>query len=295
VGSPIQVTNGPSPASDPSWVTYTPLPGDDPPVTTQDIAYRTDELGTTYLNVIENAYLDDGTTPMLPFDGTDGVVYPLTGDPGGDASPAFSPRGDRLAYDSTSSDPAGINRDIHLMFDTSGPLTPEPDPYAPDPAEDSHPSWEGRPDCALPIPHLPTPAPVTRTDHTKRSGPSTGGATPSGQSDGGGPSGSNNGGPAPTKKTSKRLTVRLSKMRSTGHDERRRVRFTLTLNSAAKARIKLLRGRHPISNRVFRLHRGANPLTIRVPRRTRGGVYRLTIKAVGATTVRLSRRVRIPC
>jgi hypothetical protein len=72
------------------------------------------------------------------------------------------------------------------------------------------------------------------------------------------------------------------------------VRVTLILSRGAKARVKLVRGRRTIVNRVFTLHKGANRLALRVPRRAHAGTYRITIKAVGGNTVRLSRTVRLP-
>src|SRR3954452_8945273 len=86
---PIQITRGPAPAADPTWVAHSALSNEDPVQLAHELIYRTDELGTSFLDdlVHDFATVDDNALP-LPYDGTDGTVWPLTGDPGGDASPA---------------------------------------------------------------------------------------------------------------------------------------------------------------------------------------------------------------
>jgi hypothetical protein len=106
------------------------------------------------------------------------------------------------------------------------------------------------------------------------------GPTPGGP--GGGPSGNR-----PLRARVVRLVVR-------GHGRKRTVLIRLEVNAPSSVRGTLLKGRHRVTTRRWRVAAGTPLLRLRVPRRTRPGVYRVRLSIRGAGQVRqLSQRVRI--
>ncbi len=287
VEPPVQVTRPPTVASEPSWFHYT-MPDEGEPMSrlAHQLAYRTAAFDTTYLDILEHAYDADGPPPATPFETT--TVLPLTGDPGGDGAPSWSPLGSDIVYDSTRGDPAGLNRDIHVLrSEGSQPLMSAP-ALTTSLATDVNPAWQGAPQCAQAMPRLPVPAPVVRTKKQKPDGGGGGGNSGSGSG-----SGSEGSRPGQRPNTASRLTVRGVRVKATGRRGRRRVTITLTINRPARATIRLLRGRRAVARRTFRLHRGRNRLAVRVPRSARRGHYRVSIRIPGARPRTIVRSVRL--
>src|SRR3954454_3589977 len=56
LGAPIQVTHGTAPASDPTWVAYTAFTPEEPVQLQHDLVYRSDALGTTFLDDLVHAF-----------------------------------------------------------------------------------------------------------------------------------------------------------------------------------------------------------------------------------------------
>src|SRR5829696_7078246 len=107
------VATGPGDLFDPSWQTTNDFNFDDPPAPmsarprVNDIVFATAQFGTTFLDFVEEPWTlaADGlaTEPAVPF--AQGVAherFTLTGDPGGDSAPVWSPAGDRVAFERTT-------------------------------------------------------------------------------------------------------------------------------------------------------------------------------------------------
>jgi hypothetical protein len=187
-----QVTFGGGPKYNPTWASYSDthqISGEGP----HDIAYSVDEGGVRYLDVAEVGS-NDGPGVVNPFRvPADIRTYPLTGYPGGDTAPNWSPMGRNILFAST----AGIaNEDIYglgPMFAVpgtpislwwQGPATR----LTSDPARDTNPDWETSEQCSVMAPRPPLPAP------SRSAGGGDGGSGGGGGSSGGGGSGGGGGG-----------------------------------------------------------------------------------------------------
>jgi len=107
------VATGPGDLFDPSWQTTNDFDFADPPTPlsdrprVNDIVFATAQLGTTFLDFVEEPWTlaADGiaTEPAVPFaDGLARERFALTGDPGGDNAPMWSPSGGRVTFERTT-------------------------------------------------------------------------------------------------------------------------------------------------------------------------------------------------
>lgn len=181
-----QVTAGGGPKSDPTWASYS----DSHRVSLQgphDIAYSVEQGGRRYLDVAEVGS-NDGPAVTDPFrDSTAITTHALTGDPGDDTAPNWSPIGSNLVYASTA---GGANEDIYGLGAAFAPtsLTPWQGPstrLTTDPARDTNPDWEPYQQCSVMTPRPPIPAP-TRTPKPGGKGSGAGTGSSSGGGSGGG-------------------------------------------------------------------------------------------------------------
>jgi Ca2+-binding RTX toxin-like protein len=178
---------------DPTWANY----ADNNGVSLQgphDIAYSVEQGGKRYLDVAEVGSAD-GPEVADPFHDPAAIrTFPLTGDPGGDTAPNWSPIGFNVVYATTA---GGANEDIYGLGKRFAPASPIPwqGPamrLTTDPARDTNPDWEPFEQCSVMGPRPPIPAP-TRTANGRAQGGGPGANGNSGDDGGGGPSG---GGPS---------------------------------------------------------------------------------------------------
>ena len=159
-GAVHQVTFGDGPKFDPTWAIYSDrnfVSGAGP----HDIAYSVEDGGKRFLDVAEVGS-NDGPAVTNPFALPGDIrIYPLTGDPGGDSAPNWSPKGLDLVYASTA---GGANEDIYGLGSAfrPGSLTPWQGPatrLTTDRARDTNPDWQPYQQCSVMAPRPPLPAP----------------------------------------------------------------------------------------------------------------------------------------
>jgi Tol biopolymer transport system component len=159
-GAVHQVTFGGGPKFDPTWAIYSDrnfVSGAGP----HDIAYSVQQGGKRFLDVAELGS-NDGPAVTNPFAFPGDIrIYPLTGDPGGDSAPNWSPKGLDLVYASTA---GGANEDIYGLGSAfrPGSLTPWQGPatrLTTDRARDTNPDWQPYEQCSVMAPRPPLPAP----------------------------------------------------------------------------------------------------------------------------------------
>lgn len=168
-----QVTFGGGAKYDPTWANYADSHG----VSLQgphDIAYSVEQGGKRYLDVAEVGSVD-GPAVTDPFHEPGAIrTFPLTGDPGGDTAPNWSPIGLNVVYASTA---GGANEDLYGLGERFAPASSNPwqGPamrLTTDPARDTNPDWEPSEQCSVMVPRPPIPAPTrTANDAAKGGGP----------------------------------------------------------------------------------------------------------------------------
>jgi Ca2+-binding RTX toxin-like protein len=183
-GAAFQITHGGGDKRDPSWITHfvTDLPEQ------HQIVYSVEQGGRRYLDLAEHEIVDIDVPPFG--DPLAVLMRSLTGDPGDDTAPSWSPGANALVFATTD---GGSTPRLAIMrggeFD---PLRRQGDPVVPPAGDgDTNPDWEALSNCANPHPRMPAPAPVNRTP--KGSG---GGDTGGGSGGGGGGSPPSEPGPA---------------------------------------------------------------------------------------------------
>ena len=193
-GAPVapvhQVTSGGQPKHDPTWASYSDSNG----VSLQgphDIAYSVGQGGTRYLDVAEVGS-NAGPGVANPFHDAAAIrTFPLTGDPGGDTAPNWSPIGFNIVFASTAG--AG-NEDIYGLGSTFALGSPAPwqgpaTRLTADPARDTNPDWEPAQQCSVMGPRPPIPAPTRAHPGGGQGGGTPGGGHPGGGHPGGDPGG----------------------------------------------------------------------------------------------------------
>ncbi|MGI8594862.1 MAG: TolB family protein [Solirubrobacteraceae bacterium] len=107
VGGPARfITAGAKGHGDPSWWS-TPSAKPDP----SRILHVTTASGETYLDFIEQVQALTSGARFAPTSGPAPLLRQLTGDPGGDLAPSWSPQGDRVVFEGDRGKPG--NRDIY--------------------------------------------------------------------------------------------------------------------------------------------------------------------------------------
>lgn len=163
-GAVHQVTTGSAQKHDPTWANYS----DNQLVSLQgphDIAYSVEQDGSRYLDVAEVGS-NDGPPVTDPFHIPEDIrTYPLTGDPGGDSAPNWSPIGLSLVYASTA---GGTNEDIYGLGRQFAPMSPTPwqgpaTRLTTDVGRDTNPDWEPYQQCSVMSPRPPLPAPTRKS------------------------------------------------------------------------------------------------------------------------------------
>jgi hypothetical protein len=136
-GAPaMRATEGGGPKFDPSWAHLF-----DEYHRPHLILYSTEVAGTRYIDLLEDV------APGSPFSPSE--TWQLTGDPGGDGGPSWSPHGADMLFDSSRSG----NREIY-MADPDGENALR---LTDDPESDLNADWMPAPDCAGVSPRPPYP------------------------------------------------------------------------------------------------------------------------------------------
>ena len=273
-GAAQQVTSGPSPHTDPSWTRF-----DDG---SQGLVYTTVEEGVQYLDLLVASQFSS--------------FVPLTGEPGGDDAPEWSPFGDEILFSRAQNGASNI--DVINPYGSGLPEFPnlprEP-PLAPgevraltsDTGADLNPTRQptDRP-CAGVEPNAPTPRTPSRPPGAaggRGGGPGSGGeSTQQGQNQRG--------------VTRRALSARITSLVVVTRGGRRTIIMRLQVNVRVSVRARLYRGARKVTSRLWRLPRsGAYVLRLRVPSRARAGQYRLrlTVRPTSGAPKRLSRAVRL--
>jgi hypothetical protein len=92
-----------------------------------------------------------------------------------------------------------------------------------------------------------------------------------------------------------RLSVRGLRIAVRGHGRRRAIIVRVAVNRAARATLRLTRGRRVLARATYRLHRGANRLRLRVRRPAGRGRARIVLRVSSAGRTRtVARGVRLP-
>lgn len=283
-GAPYQVTRGPDPKRDPTWLGHSPPFGSNEPQEAQ-IVYGVEQGGRSYLDAITQDITAEFPDPFGPFTGPSPVVVQeITGDPGDDTAPSWSSGAYAVVFATTA---GGTVPSLRILRGSeNSPLTVEPGPVVLPGGDDTNADWQPFDNCAAPHPRMPAPAPPRRTAKPGAAG-AGGGSTGSSGSNGpaGGGRGRGNG--------VSRLSLRRVSVTASGRGGRRRVIVRLTVNRRARATVRLRRGSHVAARGSYRLHVGANRMGVGVPRRARRGVYRVIVKVRASETLTVVRRVRL--
>jgi uncharacterized membrane protein YgcG len=278
-GEARQVTSGPEPHANPSWFVFT----DD----TRGLVYTTVHGGTQYLDLVVAGQFSS--------------FLPLTGDPGGDDAPEWSPFGDEILFSRATGGGADI-----------GVINPYPGPQPDTPNLERQPALEGgivrmltseagaelnptrQPNersCASAEPNAPIPRTPSRTARPSGEG---GGGTGSGSSGGGG--GGSGGGSGQRGESRRALSATIASVSVVKRGRRRTLVVRLRVNTGVSVRARLYRGRRQVTSRLFHRRRaGTHTLYLRVPSRARPGrhVLRLTVRPTSGAPKRLARSVRL--
>lgn len=286
VGAPYQVTHGPDPKHEPTWIRHTG--GDEIPQ--EQMIYSVAQGGRSYLDTISQDILFAPFSAPAPV-----VVQELTGDPGNDSSPSWASGAHAVVYATTA---GSATSSLTIMRgDPTRPLTFEPGPVVSPSGNDTNPDWQPRRMCADPHARMPAPAPPTRTPAP--SGDNSGAGAPAAGSGGGDSgaggtvTGSGAGSAGGGRTAPAALALRRVIVTTTGRGAQRRVVVSLTVNKSARATLRLTRGRIVIAPRSYGVHAGQNRLLVRVPRRARRGLYRVTVRGQAQETRTVVRRVRL--
>lgn len=179
-----QVTSGGGAKRDPTWVRY--QGGGSDFGGPSAIAYSVEQGGRRYIDVSEVGS-PDGPEVVDPFSNPAMFrTFPLTGDPGDDAAPNWSPVGVEIVYASTAGGAAEDIYGLGAKFTGVESFTGPPKRLTFDPAKDTNPDWEPWKQCATMRPQPPIPAPPPRT--AKAAGPTPGSTGSSGAGGGQNPS-----------------------------------------------------------------------------------------------------------
>src|SRR6201999_4224578 len=187
--------------------------------------------------------------------------FELTGDPGGDGAPAWSPNGEAALFQSDR-DQEG-NLDIYrVAWDgtDSRRLTR-------DPAADRDPDWEARTSeqgggCFLPSPRSPRTGKQPRRGRKKPPDASAA-SFPTAQ--------------PPPQQPADPLSVRDLRVSVARVRGRRAVVISFVTNLGASARARLVRGRRVVATRTQQVGSGRSRMVLRLPRRHAAGRYRLRL------------------
>jgi hypothetical protein len=252
--------------------------------------YTSVEDGVQYLNLLV-------ATPFSAF-------FPLTGEPGGDDAPNWSPFGDEVLFSSTR----GGNADIYAISPYGAGLPEPPNlerepPLAPgemrklttDPGADLYPDREpvdGA--CAGVEPNPPIPLTPSRPSHPGGDG-GAGAGGGSGGNQGSGETVQPSGQGSESRNGRPKLAASLASVAVTGRGRRRTIVVRVRVNVRASVRVRLFRGRREIASRLWRVAAGAPRLRLRVPVSAKPGAYRLrlTVRDASGHVRHLGRTVRL--
>jgi Tol biopolymer transport system component len=277
-----QVTAGPSPHTNPSWLEFG--------TGSRALVYTAVDQGVQYLDLLGG---DQFTT-----------AYPLTGDPGGDDTPEWSPYGDEVLFSRTIDgnadihviNPFGDEPHIAFSFVRSPPLAPaEVRSLTSAPGADLNPSRQPLDGvCAGVEANAPTPRTPSRTGRSGTTG--GGGGSGGGGSQGGSNQSGSNDRQGQQGTTRRSLSARITSVVVIKRGRRRTVAIRLRVNARVSVRARLYRGRRQVTSRLWRLRRAGNHvLRLRVPVRARAGRHqlRLTVRPTSGPPRRLTHTVRL--
>lgn len=279
-GPAQQVTTGPSPHTNPSWTVFEDG--------SRGLVYTAVEEGVQYIDLL----VASGFSSFLA----------LTGEPGGDDAPEWSPFGDEVLFSRTQGGETNIQAINPYGFGLpeSPNLRREP-PLAPGEVRaltsqagaDLNPTRQptDRP-CAGVEPNAPIPRTPSRPARAAGGG-GGGGAGGGGGGPGGGPTGNRQDQRGVTRRA---LSARITRVTVTTRGRRRTIVIRLRVNVRVSVRARLYRGTRQVTSRLWRLRRsGTHVLRLRIPSRARAGRHRLrlTVRPTSGAPKRLARTVRL--
>jgi hypothetical protein len=271
------VATGPGDLFDPSWQTTNDFDFGDPPAPlsdrprVNDVVFATAQVGTTFLDFVEEPWTlaADGlaTEPAVPFaEGLARDRFTLTGDPGGDNAPVWSPAGGRVAFERTTDGNTDVwtvradGTDLRRLTRRAG--------------FDGRPSWQPDQESS-----------VDRVGGHTNPGPAS--RNPKGP--GGGAQGPGGPGPGGEQRRSPRLSIRGATWRG----RRLVVAGRAASNLAGRVRVTFACGRSS-RQRATRLVRARNArfrVAIRVPARCRRARRATVVLSYGGDRAYTSQRV----
>jgi hypothetical protein len=266
------VATGPGELFDPSWQTTNDFDFGDPPAPlsdrprVNDIVFATAQLGTTFLDFVEEPWTlaadGDATEPAVPFaEGLARDRFTLTGDPGGDNAPVWSPAGGRVAFERTT----GGNTDVWTVRPDGTDLRR----LTTRTGLDGRPSWQ--PDQESSVDRVgghTNPGPASRNPK----GPGPGGQGPGGE---------------------QRRSPRLAIRGATWRGRRIVVAGRAASDLAGRLRVKFACGRssRKRATRLVRARNGRFRVAIRIPARCRRARRATVVLKYGGDRAYTSQRV----
>jgi hypothetical protein len=266
------VATGPGDLFDPSWQTTNDFDFGDPPAPlsdrprVNDIVFATAQLGTTFLDFVEEPWTlaadGDATEPAVPFaEGLARDRFTLTGDPGGDNAPVWSPAGGRVAFERTT----GGNTDVWTVRPDGTDLRR----LTTRTGLDGRPSWQ--PDQESSVDRVgghTNPGPASRNPK----GPGPGGQGPGGE---------------------QRRSPRLAIRGATWRGRRIVVAGRAASDLAGRLRVKFACGRssRKRATRLVRARNGRFRVAIRIPARCRRARRATVVLKYGGDRAYTSQRV----